>query len=66
MNDNKRKKIDEQFLREAARKHLELAKSGKLREYIALRHGVIQVTLKKAEAAKTDMDVGEEPHNNGE
>ena len=60
MTDNKPRKIDEKFLREAARKYMEMAKAGTLHKETALRHGVIPVTLKKIEAAEREMEIGEE------
>ena len=56
--ENKPKKIDGDFLREAVMKHLELAKAGTLHEYTALWHGIIP--LKNAKTAEPDSDIGEE------
>ena len=58
-HENKpKKKIDEAFLREAARKYSELAKSGELRKHIALRHGIIP--LKKSTEKEPDTESEEE------
>ena len=60
-HENKpKKKIDEAFLREAARKYSELAKSGELRKHIALRHGVIPLQLKTTKTAEPSTDSVEE------
>ena len=59
-HENKPKKIDGDFLREAVMKHLEAAKSGTLREYTALWHGIIPLKKRTEKGPDTEPEVHHE------